>query len=141
MTGGGRFVNAFRQLGCTGPAPTLRLQSFYVVITTPETGGTHWPRPLERVKPHCNRGRSRSRGDGFPGKSRDRKNTMDNTEAGPSRAPTPSEAPRPAPPELPAVKILIVDDDKAICEYMQTLLERDGFHVKTLTDPTGVEDE
>ena len=33
------------------------------------------------------------------------------------------------PPELPAVRILIVDDDKAICEYMQTLLERDGFHV------------
>ncbi len=45
------------------------------------------------------------------------------------------------PPELPAVRILIVDDDKAICEYMQTLLERDGFQVKTLTDPTGVEEE
>jgi len=27
--------------------------------------------------------------------------------------------------QLPAVKILIVDDDRAICEYMQTLLERD----------------
>ena len=37
------------------------------------------------------------------------------------------------PPELPAVRILIVDDDKAICDYMQTLLERDGFQVKTLT--------
>ncbi len=34
------------------------------------------------------------------------------------------------PPELPAVRILIVDDDKAICEYMQTLLERDGFQVR-----------
>jgi two-component system OmpR family response regulator len=45
------------------------------------------------------------------------------------------------PPELPAVKILIVDDDKAICEYMQTLLERDGFQVKTIGDPTGVEEE
>ena len=45
------------------------------------------------------------------------------------------------PPELPAVRILIVDDDKAICEYMQTLLERDGFQVKTLSDPTGVEEE
>ena len=33
------------------------------------------------------------------------------------------------PPELPAVRILIVDDDKAICEYMRTLLERDGFQV------------
>ena len=41
------------------------------------------------------------------------------------------------PPELPAVRILIVDDDKAICDYMQTLLERDGFQVKTLSDPTG----
>ncbi len=39
------------------------------------------------------------------------------------------------PPELPAVRILIVDDDKAICEYMQTLLERDGFQVKTLSRP------
>ncbi len=48
---------------------------------------------------------------------------------------------RTMPPELPAVRILIVDDDKAICEYMQTLLERDGFQVKTLSDPTGVEEE
>ena len=44
-------------------------------------------------------------------------------------------------PELPAIRILIVDDDKAICEYMQTLLERDGFQVKALSDPTGVEEE
>src|SRR5262249_4089243 len=44
-------------------------------------------------------------------------------------------------PELPPVKILIVDDDRAICEYMQTLLERDGFQVKALSDPTGIEDE
>ena len=43
--------------------------------------------------------------------------------------------------ELPAIRILIVDDDVAICEYMQTLLERDGFLVKTLTDPLVVEDE
>ena len=43
------------------------------------------------------------------------------------------------PPELPAVRILIVDDDKAINDYMQTLLERDGFQVKTLNDPTFVE--
>jgi CheY-like chemotaxis protein len=45
------------------------------------------------------------------------------------------------PPELPAVRILIVDDDKTICDYMQTLLERDGFQVKALSDPTLVEDE
>ena len=43
--------------------------------------------------------------------------------------------------ELPAVRILIVDDDRAICDYMQTLLERDGYQVKTLADPTVVEDE
>jgi len=42
---------------------------------------------------------------------------------------------------LPSVKILIVDDDKAICEYMQTLLERDGYAVKTLSDPTTIDDE
>jgi len=43
--------------------------------------------------------------------------------------------------ELPAVKILIVDDDRAICDYMQTLLERDGYEVKTILDPLVVEDE
>ncbi|MEZ4226777.1 MAG: response regulator [Polyangiaceae bacterium] len=43
--------------------------------------------------------------------------------------------------EVPAVRILIVDDDKAICEYMQTLLEKDGFEVATQSDPTLVEDE
>ena len=45
------------------------------------------------------------------------------------------------PIEVPAVRILIVDDDRAICDYMQTLLEKDGFAVKTLGDPTLVEDE
>ena len=43
--------------------------------------------------------------------------------------------------ELPAIRILIVDDDPQICEYMQTFLERDGFQVKTLSDPLQVEDE
>jgi two-component system, OmpR family, response regulator len=45
------------------------------------------------------------------------------------------------PIEVPAVQILIVDDDPAICDYMQTLLEKDGFAVRTLSDPTTVEDE
>lgn len=45
------------------------------------------------------------------------------------------------PIEVPSVRILIVDDDKAICDYMQTLLEKDGFTVKTLSDPTLVEEE
>ncbi|MBP9111180.1 MAG: response regulator [Polyangiaceae bacterium] len=44
-------------------------------------------------------------------------------------------------PELPPIKILICDDDKSITEYMQTLLERDGYQVKTLNDPSTVEDE
>jgi two-component system OmpR family response regulator len=45
------------------------------------------------------------------------------------------------PIEVPSVRILIVDDDKAICDFMQSLLEKDGFIVKTLSDPTLVEDE
>jgi DNA-binding NtrC family response regulator len=36
------------------------------------------------------------------------------------------------------MRILIVDDDRAICDYMQTLLERDGYQVQTMSDPTGV---
>ncbi len=44
-------------------------------------------------------------------------------------------------PELPSIRILVVDDDKAILDYMQTLLEADGYHVKTLNDPTQVETE
>lgn len=43
--------------------------------------------------------------------------------------------------DVPAVQILIVDDDPAICEYMRTLLEKDGFVVSTLSDPTLVEQE
>jgi DNA-binding response OmpR family regulator len=41
----------------------------------------------------------------------------------------------------PKVSILIVDDDKDICDYMETFLSRDGFAVKTLTSPQTVEDE
>src|SRR5271167_2704791 len=46
---------------------------------------------------------------------------------------------RTMPPQLPAVRILIVDDDKAICEYMQTLLERDGFQLKGSSAPRASE--
>jgi two-component system, OmpR family, response regulator len=43
---------------------------------------------------------------------------------------------------LPAqVEILIVDDDKEICEYMETFLTRDGFLVKTLNTPQHAVDE
>lgn len=44
-------------------------------------------------------------------------------------------------PELPPVRILVVDDEKGICDYVQTLLEADGYQVKTLSDPTAAEDE
>ena len=45
------------------------------------------------------------------------------------------------PIEVPSVRILIVDDDKEIRDFMQSLLEKDGFIVKTVGDPTLVEDE
>jgi two-component system, OmpR family, response regulator len=48
------------------------------------------------------------------------------------------DAPAPA---LPAVRILVVDDDQAILDYMQLLLEKDGFAVTTLADPTRIEIE
>jgi DNA-binding NtrC family response regulator len=35
---------------------------------------------------------------------------------------------------LPAVKVLVVDDDKAICDFMETFLSKDGFQVTTLED-------
>ena len=43
--------------------------------------------------------------------------------------------------EVPAVRILICDDDPAICEYMETLLTKDGCEVTTLSDPLKVEEE
>lgn len=42
---------------------------------------------------------------------------------------------------LSAVRVLVVDDDKAICEYMETFLSKDGFEVKTLNDPSEAPDE
>lgn len=41
----------------------------------------------------------------------------------------------------PAIRILVCDDDKAICDYVETLLTKDGHEVKTLNDPAAVEDE
>jgi CheY-like chemotaxis protein len=66
-----------------------------------------------------------------------RRSTWVSSEAGRAAA----EKEDAVPIELPAVRILIVDDDKQICDYMQTLLENDGFHVKTTSDPTLVEDD
>ncbi len=42
---------------------------------------------------------------------------------------------------LSAVRVLVVDDDKAICEYMETFLTKDGFEVKTLNDPSEAAEE
>jgi len=42
---------------------------------------------------------------------------------------------------LPRIKVLIVDDDEAICEFMETFLSKDGYSVKTLTDPSAAEAE
>jgi DNA-binding NtrC family response regulator len=42
---------------------------------------------------------------------------------------------------LAPVRVLVVDDDKAICEYMETFLTKDGFDVKTLSDPSEAPDE
>ena len=42
---------------------------------------------------------------------------------------------------LAPVRVLVVDDDKAICEYMETFLAKDGFEVKTLSDPSSAPEE
>lgn len=42
---------------------------------------------------------------------------------------------------IPAVKVLVVDDDKEICDYMETFLAQDGFQVTAKNDPTQVEEE
>jgi DNA-binding NtrC family response regulator len=36
---------------------------------------------------------------------------------------------------LPPVRVLVVDDDQAILEFMETFLTKDGFEVTTLADP------
>jgi DNA-binding NtrC family response regulator len=39
------------------------------------------------------------------------------------------------------VRILVVDDDKGICDFMETFLKKDGFQVKTLSEPERAADE
>ncbi|MDB4972525.1 MAG: DNA-binding response regulator [Myxococcaceae bacterium] len=43
--------------------------------------------------------------------------------------------------QLAAVRVLVVDDDRAICDYMETFLTKDGFEVKTLNDPSSAPEE
>jgi DNA-binding NtrC family response regulator len=42
---------------------------------------------------------------------------------------------------LKKVKILIVDDDPDVCEYLESFLKRDGYDVRTINDPTKVLEE
>jgi len=48
-----------------------------------------------------------------------------------------------APPLRPAMKIrvLIVDDEQDLCDYLALLLKREGYETTTLTDPRKVVDE
>ena len=39
------------------------------------------------------------------------------------------------------LKILVIDDDRDVCEYLEEFLTREGFFVKSLTDPTLAVDE
>ncbi len=42
---------------------------------------------------------------------------------------------------LPPVRVLVIDDDKAICEFMETFLTKDGFEVTTMSDPARAPEE
>ena len=42
---------------------------------------------------------------------------------------------------LPPVKVLVVDDDQAILEFMETFLTKDGFEVTTITEPKDAPEE
>jgi two-component system OmpR family response regulator len=39
------------------------------------------------------------------------------------------------------MRVLVVDDDREICDYMETFLSKDGLEVKTLSDPEKVAEE
>ena len=39
------------------------------------------------------------------------------------------------------MRVLVVDDDREICDYMETFLSKDGLEVKTLSEPEKVADE
>lgn len=42
---------------------------------------------------------------------------------------------------LPPVKVLVVDDDPAILEFMETFLTKDGFDVTTIAEPKDAPEE
>ena len=39
------------------------------------------------------------------------------------------------------MRVLVVDDDREICDYMETFLTKDGIEVKTMSAPEGVAEE
>src|SRR6188472_2319229 len=39
------------------------------------------------------------------------------------------------------MRVLVVDDDREICDYMETFLAKDGLDVTTLSEPDKVADE
>ena len=39
------------------------------------------------------------------------------------------------------MRVLVIDDDREICDYMETFLSKDGLEVKTLSDPEKVAEE
>lgn len=39
------------------------------------------------------------------------------------------------------MRVLVVDDDREICDYMETFLSKDGLEVKTISEPELVSDE
>jgi DNA-binding NtrC family response regulator len=39
------------------------------------------------------------------------------------------------------LNILVVDDDRDVCEYLEDFLSHEGYHVKSLTDPTRAVEE
>ncbi|MGD8861568.1 MAG: response regulator [Myxococcales bacterium] len=39
------------------------------------------------------------------------------------------------------MRVLVVDDDREICDYMETFLSKDGVEVKTVSQPEGVAEE
>jgi two-component system, OmpR family, response regulator len=42
---------------------------------------------------------------------------------------------------VPTVRVLVVDDDPGVCEFMETFLGNDGFEVRTVSDPAKAAEE
>ncbi|HEX4351778.1 MAG TPA: response regulator, partial [Polyangiales bacterium] len=39
------------------------------------------------------------------------------------------------------MRVLVVDDDREICDFMETFLSKDGVDVKTVSDPESASEE